>query len=69
MENLRNVQFAHFFAEPFARLNHDVSLHTRVHVVLDVNSVLLGDFHEHTNVVLVIGVLLLVRMQEVLVLL
>jgi len=41
LEDLRNVQVAHFFAKTFARLNHDVSLHTRVHVVLDVNSVLL----------------------------
>ena len=69
LENLAHFQFAHFFAEAFARLCHDVRLHARVHIVLDVDAVLLGDLHEHADVVLVIRILLLIWVQQVLVLL
>lgn len=67
LENLANVQFTHFFAEAFARLRQDFRLETRVHIVLDVDRVLLADLHEHADVVLVVGVLLLIRVQQVLI--
>ena len=68
LENLAHFQFAHFFAEAFARLCHDVRLHASVHVVLDVDAVLLGDLHEHTDVVLIVRIFLLIWVQQVLVL-
>ena len=59
-EYLRGFQIAHFLRQLLAWLHQNVSLDARVHVVLDVYCVLLGDLHVHLDVVLAIWVLLLV---------
>ena len=69
LQDFRHAQVAHLLAKAFAGLGHDVCLHAGVHVILDVDGVLLGDFHVHSDVVLVVGVFLLVWVQQVLVLL
>jgi len=67
LQDVRNVQVSHLLAEALARLGQNISLHARVHVVLDVDGVLLRDLHEHTNVVLIVWVFLLVGVQEMLI--
>jgi len=67
LENLVHVQVAHLLAEALARLSQNVCLEASVHVVFDVDRILLADLHEHAHVVLVVGILLLVRVQQVLV--
>ena len=51
-----------------ARECHDVCLEAGVHVVLNVDCVLLADLHKHPDVVLVVRVFLLVRVQQMFVL-
>ena len=68
LEDVAHAEFAHLFAEALARLHKDVGLEARVHVVLQVDGVELADLHEHADVVLILGVLLRVRVQQVLVL-
>ena len=68
-EDLRSPQSANFIRELLARLGEHVGLEARVHIILDVVGVCLRDLHIHFDVVLVVGVLLLVGMQQVLVLL
>ena len=68
LQDLSDVEFAHLLAEALAGLGEDVSLQASVHVVLDVDGVLLGDLHEHTDVILVVRILLLIWMEQMLVL-
>ena len=59
----------HLLGKALARFDKDVSLGARVHVVLEVYAVLARDVHKHLDVVFVVGILLLVGVQQVLVLL
>ena len=68
-KDVRCTQGANFVGEFLARLGQHISFEASVHVVLDVVRVRLRNLHVHFDVVLVIWVLFLVRMQQVFVLL
>ena len=67
LEDLQHAKLGDLLCEAFSRLDQDICLHAGVHVVLDVDAVLARDLHEHSDVVLVVRVLLLIRMEQVLI--
>ena len=69
LQNLQHAQLLHLFSKALARFDQNVGLGARIHVVLEVDAVLARDVHEHLDVVFVVGILLLVGVQQVLVLL
>lgn len=68
LQNLSHAEFTDLLAESLSWLGHDIGLHASVHVVLNVDGVGLGNLHEHANVIFVVLVFLLIRMEQMLVL-
>ena len=67
LEDLKHAELRDLLCEAFSRLNQDICLYASVHVVLDVDAILARDFHKHSDIVLVVRILLLIRMEQVLI--
>ena len=68
LEDFEHAELLDLLSEALARLDENISLRARVHIVLQVNAILARHIHKHLNVVLVVRILLLVRMEQMLVL-
>ena len=68
-ENVCSSQCADFVRKLLAWFGEHISLEARVHVEFDVGRVSFRNLHVHLDVILVVRVLPLVRMEQVLVLL